>query len=112
MKSPKAQVEIAPIGAALANAHAIRDITSVHYPEGIICPPAEMNIHAKNGRFMCVTLPFVLLNTHLVDMNAHFCCNSRTYAGRGPRPADQYLLRFSTISTSVLKAQKCVTPPV
>ncbi|KAL1756639.1 hypothetical protein FB107DRAFT_289866 [Schizophyllum commune] len=50
--SPKAEVEIAPIGAALANAHAIRDITSVHYPEGIICPPAEMNIHAKNGRFI------------------------------------------------------------
>ncbi|KAL1719723.1 hypothetical protein EV715DRAFT_198323 [Schizophyllum commune] len=50
--SPKAEVEIAPVGAALANAHAIRDITSVHYPEGIICPPAEMNIHAKNGRFI------------------------------------------------------------
>ncbi|KAL1710177.1 hypothetical protein EV121DRAFT_193207 [Schizophyllum commune] len=49
---PKAEVEIAPIGAALANAHAIRDITSVHYPEGIICPPAETNIHAKNGRFI------------------------------------------------------------
>ncbi|KAI4521293.1 hypothetical protein K525DRAFT_285124 [Schizophyllum commune Loenen D] len=50
--SPKAEVEIAPIGAALANAHAIRDITSVHYPEGIICTPAERNIHAKNGRFI------------------------------------------------------------
>ncbi|KAI5890219.1 uncharacterized protein SCHCODRAFT_02631173 [Schizophyllum commune H4-8] len=50
--SPKEEVEFAPFNAALANARAIGDITSVQYPEGIICPAAEMNIHTKNGRFI------------------------------------------------------------
>ncbi|KAL1736430.1 hypothetical protein EV714DRAFT_199160 [Schizophyllum commune] len=50
--SPKDEVEVTPVNAALANARAIGDITSVRYPEGIICPPAEINIRTTGGRFI------------------------------------------------------------
>jgi hypothetical protein len=68
---------LSPSLSALATARVIDNLSKVPYPDGIKCPDAELNTHAKDGKFRSAaleTLPFLspLTHSYFEGMTASF----------------------------------------